>query len=428
MKKKTLSTSPQTPPRDTFASLPKAPYAVFSFLLEEAVKYPSLYYAQETIAKAVGYKSARTANRAIKHLVKAGLVIAQYRPNKTSLYQINPILLTVPQWHNELYYWFKRYPAFVRTAIKTIPLALSLLFSPLLAKCTTKNYPDTDLVYQSTKLSSLRQILSLKPPAVSYVGYPKGKIDAKKITESIVVEQINYNKAKFARAIALALIKRGARLTNTEALGIMAFDETVLHKATAVMKQRSALQHPDRYFIGVCRKLTEETGGGLDRETVEYMRDNAVRLLTEAEETASLQQPEPSIVFQGTQKREPRETSYNEQVKQRMQQEREASEARNPAKLDRDTEITQCRASLAELEAKKEAGCPFAAMSASIVRKLLADLEGLPVNHPVEPEAIRCSSAEGAAVLQSWAPLLAKPAPAVPKRYNGWVFDREEDE
>lgn len=351
MKQKTLSSTAKNSapqhlnldevmPRQVFSErLNETDLDLLGTILDACCDLSTVFFSQKTIGKKIG-RCRMTVSRSIKKLTALGLIHKFNRNYQTCLYTINKILLS-PKWHKELYHWFRRYPAMI------IPLAISLLFSPAAAKqggCYTI-------------LSGSSGCLVFKRHTTE--GYPSGKpgmpappqTETKK--ESNNVEQINYRKAKKVRGIALALNKRGAKLSNYEAIGIMAYDDTALDLASARMRDSKGLRNPAAFFLSLCKRHTQDLGCLPDWDMVRYMRDNAVRLLTPDEETAALLVTvSDNAMGSGPLKREPSEQTYSEQVKRGQAREQKAAEERKPAHLKGDRTVLSLEA---ELKGWKEA-------------------------------------------------------------------------
>jgi hypothetical protein len=318
---------------------------VLNVVLDASCDLPTIFFTQKTLGAMIG-KSYKTAARAINELVAAGLIKKVNRYYQTCIYSINKILLT-PLWHKELYHWFRRYPAMI------VPLAISLLFSPVQAKqerCPT--IISGPPVYLVSKRHTAEGYPSCKR------GMPVSpQTEIKK--ESNNMKQVDPLKAKRVRGIALALNNRGAKLSNYEAIGLMAYDDAILDAASSKMRESKGIRNPAAFFFGFCKQRTQETDCLPDWDMVRYMRDNSVRLLTPEEELTAAQVAVSDNAPRRTPKREQCEQLYSEQIKQGQARERQAAEQRKPSHLKAErtvllveSELAGWRAALAEQETK----------------------------------------------------------------------------
>jgi hypothetical protein len=184
------------------------------------------------------------------------------------------------------------------------------------------------------------------------------------------------------RGICLALKKRGAEISNDDALNMTAFNITVLERVITVMRTAKNIQNVKAFFFGLCRKFTTEAGEVIDWQRVQMLTDKKVRLLNKSEEGKD-PQPEYQVPLnaeqRGSQQRDERRLTYIDQVREIMGVEKKKAEERKaPVIKDVDAEIATISKSLIEAEAMMNSGNEYAQYTVKALRDKLNHLLGIP--------------------------------------------------
>jgi hypothetical protein len=312
----------QEKPRNIFSRLSNRAFSVLAVILDGAADLTNVFYSQETIAKRTGY-SPRTVAIAVKELRDQGLISTQQRFNNSLIYRLS-ILFQRPDWHSELWHWFKRFPA------------LSLSIGMLIGS------PSPTRLQSSISIKIKESFLS-----PSYEGVSN--------KERVVSEA----KHETVRGICLALNKKGAFLPNDECLNLFAFPQEVLEKVCLEMKNETGVKYPAAFFFGQCRKYTLELGVKPDWSRCNSLRMGRYKVLEEGEERLLKEYAEERVKKQSqfeverkeSPKREHAKTSYGVQVKRSMEEERMKAEGRKQKVLSLDEEIASWEQSIAQFKA-----------------------------------------------------------------------------
>ena len=187
--------------------------------------------------------------------------------------------------------------------------------------------------------------------------------------------------ANKARAIALALRKRGSTLENDEALKLLAYPEEVLDKAIKVMRGRTNIRNAVGYFFSICNEEMTKLSMRADWDAVRLYQQNGIVLIRSIDEerTIQAQQPQvtPDVLESGSPKRgdyakpSSPEVPYAEQVRRTQAKERAEAEARKPKEDD----VDGWRKAVDELK-KTENVSYFHKIGLEVAQKRVAFLEG----------------------------------------------------
>lgn len=348
MNAKTLSNSPKFPintnPRDVFSNLTKYEHAVLEFFLAKKVHVPVLTYSQETITeelKASGLKiSERSVWQAMKGLVMKGLISTKQRWNN-SLVTTLSVLFSRPDWHTEMWHWFRQYPN-PFASVKQLTSSVSSRVGGL------ANY-----LTRSVK-TLLHSLLS-----------GKEKVS---MASSEVAREVNHD---LVRGICIALNKRGACMTNEQCLNLLAFPRDVLEKVCQEMKTATGLDSPAAFFYSQCRKYTVESGRKPDWSKVQLLGEKGYAVMSESEERKNFNGHEERE--EKTPKREQMKIRHTKSAREQMRLEAEKAEKRKAPVVPVEEEIAGLRKSIAELAVSENKFAQFGLIS---LRRRLFELTG----------------------------------------------------
>lgn len=301
---------------------------VLGFLLKDIAKNGYCSAPQSVIASELEC-CPRTVASALKRLKDALVIYVLHRFNNSNFTYLNPFILQNWDWYTAFCKIFSYMPA------PKIILGIGMLLSTNcnLAVASLKR----TIRSTSCNLSKDKDlVLSLKQQQESLSKAPNGQVEKKvsgSMSDRFKDGQMDPELYKKVRGIALALNRRGANLSNDDALGLLAFDKVALDKASKAFKDapKSSMQSVQGYFFGLCHRFQKELGKQKDAALVGYVSRCCLRILNENEEYLKLKVDEPEKVkSEDSPKREQSKVSYTEQVKKGIAEEKAKAEARKP--------------------------------------------------------------------------------------------------